>query len=64
MSYREKLRDTLEALRDYLPLVVLYGTLLTMAISAALVLFLGRADLEKLLRSSSCFFFGMMAFRR
>lgn len=64
MSYKEKLRDTFEAMIDYLPIVILYGTLLILAISTILVLFFGRADLEKLSRSSFFFLVGMMAFRK
>ena len=64
MSYKEKLRDTFEAMIDYLPIVILYGTLLVLLISNTLVIFFGRSDLEKLSRSAFCFFIGMMAFRR
>lgn len=61
MSYKEKLRDTFEAMIDYLPIVILYATLLTLVISTTLVIFFGRSDLEKLSRYSFYFLVGMMA---
>lgn len=64
MSYKEKLKDTLEVLIDYLPIVILYGNILVLFISTILIIFFGRSDLEKLCRSAFCFFIGMMVFRK
>lgn len=64
MFYKEKLRETLEVIWEYLPTLTLYTIFICMVVSNVLVLFFGRQDLESIGRGSFFIILGILIFRR